>query len=231
MTKRGTIALIFIYQSKIQMSHFSLESHIGLSLEFFKNLPGYVFFKDKDCRFRGCNETFAKDSGCESIEDIIGRTDYDFPLTNSEAEKYQKDDKRVIETGKLLLNEIEIHLGQDHQKYKVRVNKYPLLDHQKKICGLYGDYQYLDINLSGNSREYQLQGKNKIFRLSPREVDCAIAMIEGRSARETALQYAISQRTVESYIENIKNKLGCNLKSELIRTLLKSTFINEITGH
>jgi LuxR family quorum-sensing system transcriptional regulator SolR len=57
---------------------------------------------------------------------------------------------------------------------------------------------------------------------SKREMDCIKYLLLGNAAREIGEKLFISVRTVETYIENIKNKLGCNKKSEVITKLLKS---------
>lgn len=51
--------------------------------------------------------------------------------------------------------------------------------------------------------------------LSKREKECLKLFLNGQTAAETATQLNISRRTVESYFENIKDKLGCFSKREL----------------
>lgn len=55
-----------------------------------------------------------------------------------------------------------------------------------------------------------------ICPLSLREEQCLELYKEGRSAQATAALLDLSNRTVESYFESIKNKLGCTTKSELL---------------
>ncbi len=57
--------------------------------------------------------------------------------------------------------------------------------------------------------------------LSERELDCAKYLLMGKPMREIAEQLLISPRTVETHVENIKNKLGCNKKSEVISKLFE----------
>lgn len=54
------------------------------------------------------------------------------------------------------------------------------------------------------------------FNLSNREIDCLAQLVSGRTAREIAEQLNLSSRTVESYMESLKNKMNCHNKSELI---------------
>lgn len=55
----------------------------------------------------------------------------------------------------------------------------------------------------------------KAASLSPRERQCLKLLIDGKSSKETALLLGLSARTVESYFENIKNKLSCWTKQDL----------------
>lgn len=53
------------------------------------------------------------------------------------------------------------------------------------------------------------------LKLSKRELECLHYLLMGKSAKETAASLKISHRTIESYIESMKNKLGCFSKSQL----------------
>lgn len=62
--------------------------------------------------------------------------------------------------------------------------------------------------------------EDKVFQkaasLSARERDCLKYLLLGKTAKETGLLMKLSFRTVEYYFENIKDKLGCYSKRELI---------------
>lgn len=56
----------------------------------------------------------------------------------------------------------------------------------------------------------------ELFGLSARELECLELYKLGETAQSTAAILGLSQRTVESYFENIKNKLNCASKSQLL---------------
>ena len=58
---------------------------------------------------------------------------------------------------------------------------------------------------------------DKAGLLSERERQCLRHLLDGKTAKETAVCLLISHRTVESYFENIKDKLDCGTKRELFR--------------
>lgn len=70
------------------------------------------------------------------------------------------------------------------------------------------------ISLSSNDPEI-LQFLKVISPLSSREYECLELYKQGHSAQTTATVLGLSQRTIEHYFENIKNKLGCVSKREL----------------
>lgn len=57
---------------------------------------------------------------------------------------------------------------------------------------------------------------NKISPLSPRERECVELFKQGYTAHATASILGISQRTVEFYFDNIKGKLNCSSKWQLL---------------
>lgn len=54
-------------------------------------------------------------------------------------------------------------------------------------------------------------------KLSPREKQCIKLLIEGKTAKETGATLGLSPRTIEFYFENIKNKLSCWSKQEILK--------------
>lgn len=64
--------------------------------------------------------------------------------------------------------------------------------------------------------------------LSKREREVSSLITKGYSAAEIALQLNLSKRTVESYIENLKDKLHSYSKAELIQRCLELQSINYI---
>lgn len=64
-----------------------------------------------------------------------------------------------------------------------------------------------------------------VEKLSRQELFCLKCLFEGKTAKESALALRLSTRTVESYLENIKNKLSLWTKQELVKV---AEALNEI---
>lgn len=57
----------------------------------------------------------------------------------------------------------------------------------------------------------------QVEKLSAREKQCLHLLIADKSAKETAVALGLSRRTIEYYFENIKSKLFCWSKQELLQ--------------
>ena len=109
-------------------------------LEIINNVPHYIFWKDKNLIFRGCNKMFAKQFGYKDQSGIIGKTDEDFPWSKELRKKYRQDDLSVIETGKPKLDYEESQVQADGSIKTVLVSKVPYRNKEGNIVGILGIY-------------------------------------------------------------------------------------------
>lgn len=65
-----------------------------------------------------------------------------------------------------------------------------------------------------------------VEKLSARERQCLQLVAKGLSAKAIAEELELSKRTVETYIDNVKSKLGCINKTELIVVAIKYKYID-----
>lgn len=74
-----------------------------------------------------------------------------------------------------------------------------------------------DPNLPLSSQDPTLkQFLKQTEKLSPQEEKCLDLFKQGKSAKDSAKLLGLSKRTIEHYFENIKDKLGCNSKWDLL---------------
>lgn len=71
------------------------------------------------------------------------------------------------------------------------------------------------INKISHHKHY-LSGRDHEKPLSTREAECLFHLSQGRTMKEIAELIHLSPRTIETHIDNIKNKMGCYTKGELI---------------
>lgn len=59
---------------------------------------------------------------------------------------------------------------------------------------------------------------------SLREMDCIQYLLMGKTAREIANNLCVSTRTIEARLANMKSKLGCKTRSQLVSYLIENGF-------
>jgi DNA-binding CsgD family transcriptional regulator len=61
-----------------------------------------------------------------------------------------------------------------------------------------------------------------------REAECMVCLLKGKTINKTAEALKLSPRTVEFYLKNMKGKLRCKTKYELVDTVQDSDFLQGI---
>ncbi|MFH0733046.1 MAG: ATP-binding protein [bacterium] len=102
-------------------------------------IPQRVFWKDKNNHYLGCNKQTAQDAGFDSVEEMIGKTDYDC-IWAIEAEKYIADDNEVVRLGKPKFN-FEEKLKKQDGYYWIKTSKVPLFNSGGDIFAVLGVYE------------------------------------------------------------------------------------------
>src|SRR5579862_3968421 len=74
-----------------------------------ENIPDRIYFKDAKSRFVKVSKALAKRMGITNLDDVVGKTDFDFfPI--EKAREFYEDEQRIIQTGEPLINKIEKHI-------------------------------------------------------------------------------------------------------------------------
>src|SRR5262249_10557778 len=100
-----------------------------------ESLPLHVFRKDLVGRFTFGNHLFCQAVG-KSLEEILGRTDFDF-FPAALAEKYRDDDRRCVEHEEVL-DTVEEYQKPSGEKIYVQTLKTPVYDAKGGIVGSQG---------------------------------------------------------------------------------------------
>ena len=203
----------------------------NMELDALKAMPIHLHCKDLKGHYIGCNERVMRDVGYTSKTDMLGRTDFDFDcLGEHEANSFRAIDKFIIGTGRSDFFTQSVTLI-DKKKYIAMNHKAPLYSNSKKIIGVvsygiivnqyqspYSDPSYPLLNLLFVSNPAVFQS------LTERQTDCLYHLVRGLSIKEIARKLELSPRTVEHYLDSVKNKLNCNSRSELIDKIMKMQF-------
>ena len=101
-------------------------------------IPSGVFWKDRDLIYQGCNSTWMNWAGLNSLEEIIGKTDYELSWSKNEADSFRDDDRMIIKSGVPKYDIIEPYFRADGTQAWAKTNKVPLRDKEGSIIGLLG---------------------------------------------------------------------------------------------
>lgn len=105
------------------------------------NIPQAVFWKDLNANYLGANQAFAADAGFEHPDRLIGKSDYDLPWTQAEAESYRAHDFEVMSSGISQVHLSETQLRADGKLTWVDTSKVPLHNTNGQIIGVLGTYE------------------------------------------------------------------------------------------
>lgn len=107
--------------------------------------PYCIFWKDREGVYLGANQNKIRALGLSSVEELIGKTDYDLSSSREDAEFYRTIDKRVMDTGEPILNLKESQQRPDG-RHVLLTTKVPLRDDSGVVTGILG--MYVDVTAS-----------------------------------------------------------------------------------
>ncbi len=109
----------------------------SLLASLLDNMPELIYFKDKKSRFVKVSKSLADWSNVESVDDLLGKTDFDFYKADEAKIRYEEE-KRIMKTGKPIINKEEKHTTPDGVEGWTSTTKLPLYDEKGKVIGTFG---------------------------------------------------------------------------------------------
>jgi PAS domain S-box-containing protein len=150
----------------------SAEARLRSSQEMLQTImntiPEYVFWKDLDSVYLGCNENFAMVSGVDFPDNIVGKTDFDLAWRDVEAELFRALDQEVINTDKPQMNIISPQRQADDRDAWIEITIVPLHDGDGKVIGVLGTYH--DITEKRIAEENLIKSEAKYRSLAEQSV-------------------------------------------------------------
>jgi diguanylate cyclase (GGDEF)-like protein/PAS domain S-box-containing protein len=101
------------------------------------NIPDPIFVKDTASRFVRLNRAAARSLGCQSPEEALGKTDFDF-FPPELAGGFRAAEQRILVTGQPILNQLEKQVLDVVSQRWLRTSKVPLFAADGRISGLVG---------------------------------------------------------------------------------------------
>lgn len=184
-----------------------------------------VFFMHKNMTIMRVNEMVAETCGQDNPEFMMGKSPHPY-FDEASAAFIERCDAHVLTTKQLLVNDYDL-IRKDGQISHHLAIRMPIYDDSCNVTGIAG-YSVivgkqslanfcLEIFKDKFSLQFLSQHESSAFpSLSRREKECLGYLMRGKTMREIALTLNLSVRTIEAYIENLKNKFGVTRKSELL---------------
>lgn len=117
----------------------NMEVNMKLLLQILQKAPEYIFWKDANFVYRGCNENFAELVGALSPEEVIDKKDIEMPWGGYTDSIYSEEDRTILKTGKHISHkEVPMKCGVNSQVRYLSVSKVPLYNDQKRVIGILG---------------------------------------------------------------------------------------------
>ena len=185
-------------------------------------IPQYVFWKDRNSVYQGCNRKFCDAAGLGSPEEIQGLTDHDLPWTREEADFYVMCDQRVMENDQPEYNIIESQVQADNCQYWLRTNKIPLHGEDGEVIGILGTFDDVTDLLKQEERL-------KHYEIITATVDDLMAIID------TEYRYqAVNDAYCVAYAQSRKNIIGSSVPDivgqDVFDDILKSRMDRSLQG-
>lgn len=204
----------------------------NLDIEELLQLNASVFWKDTEFRYYDCNQVMRQLFQIDSKLDITGKTDRDLQLKF--ADEYINNDEQAMRASYPIVS-VESTINPNNKQLQHGVSiKSPLYNKENSIAGVIGIHfsestpaQVIDKVIHKLFQSIpDNRHKPPMHRLSAREQECLNLLVnEDMTAQEIANQLSLSRRTVESYLDHVKYKLGCRNKYELIKVAIKSGLV------
>ena len=112
----------------------------GMLQLVMETIPDYVFWKDVDSTYLGCNANFLRAAGLDKVSDIVGKTDYDMPWASTEADAYRADDREVMDNDRPKFHIEETQVTATGELIHIETNKVPLHDETGQVIGVLGSF-------------------------------------------------------------------------------------------
>ena len=188
--------------------------------------------KDKNSQVLWCNDDFATATGMKHCNDLLGATDHDL-IWQEFADDYRHHEQEALEghiyssiiPSKTCYSEVNLYIHEKIPQYDEDGN-FKYLD-----CIAYEIYNPVLLNKKNpllNFDYHTSPNYENSAKLNKREQECLYHFIYGKSVNRIATKMNVEKSTVESFLDNIKMKLNCGTRSNIIDTAIDLGYMQRV---
>lgn len=116
----------------------ALEAENALLKTAFWVLPHISFVRDNNGKFVLVNQNFARNFKATKMEEIIGKTDYDFNPNKEQVEKIQKQDRDIIASKQKFIPPMTKYLNKEGVATYLETIKAPIIEENNTSSNILG---------------------------------------------------------------------------------------------
>lgn len=210
-----------------------------------ENSPGFFGILSLDSKLLSVNRTGIKWIGFSNDDAISGLSYEDMRCKAAEDAVFFIHQDELVKAKKKPIYFIGFYEYNNNEWKTVFGKKYPIINSEGTPIAIVSQFDEIsNYNLIDTYRfmsksqkrfkknmkqfGYILEDNHILEHLTNREAECLFFLLRGKTSKSIATLLNLSVRTVEYYIENIKNKMRCNGKEELIEKAINEGYLNII---
>lgn len=133
------------------------KSHTAALSGIVANMPGHLYWKDKNGVYLGCNDRQARSLGLNHGSQVVGKTDFELPWGENVARAFVENDRRIMQTGKS--ESIEEKSRMEGKDVIVLSQKTPLFNEKHEVIGILG----ISIDITAEKEAEALRAKQALI--------------------------------------------------------------------
>ncbi len=139
--KNPDVDLVAIFSIVDQLEENAQTNHIRIPKELtyiLEDINLGVYIKDVSFKYVYANKKFLATFGYQSVEDILGKTDYDLDFDKNIYKRFSKMYQRILEEKLPVKREISFYLKNRNKVVYIDTHKSPIFDDTNKVTGFLG---------------------------------------------------------------------------------------------